>query len=937
MLRASLGSEASTVSALTSPAVSTTHGELAHRQSEQHRSAGSCGPSLAPAAVQDLLHLLLHSLHQLPRLRSPQPGGSASNAAAQHTALPNQQAAGDDSFQAELNVARFTVQTLLSEVERPAAQNVPTATANRHVAADGTQTLWPQQAFTAAASQTQTPASEQAEHATQTKGHELPTQSAQASQTSGAVPDVTGFEVEQQCRRADKWKSRCKQAQLDLAAAKSAAAEASGANLGREAAHRAGFVPEASTSLQPSSGAPTVPGQQDDSQQTEQAVTSHAACAEQLQAAVSISDALAAANAELRSALAAQRADADTERRMLRDQLGAAEASQRQAASEAAALHSSLEGARRQLAVLKASLQAERNQSETQAGDLLAEKEKVVALEVRLAAEADKLSRARAAVLDTVEKLRKVAESASGQAQLVQAQQHSAALEAALHGAHEKLARRRSQFRLLQESHAQAVATLQASFQAAEATASGLRTQHAEAVASQEQSQQQQDITVGEMKQLRDGIEEAARCHEHTLQELRAARDSLAAVASAAAYAAEPDGCCARPGVASGLTLSDMTQRASDAVSKLTRRCSNLEAMLRLVECDRDRAVSEALAVNDTAQRAVQESQTARASEAAALAACEALQATIRELRQQHELECLALGERHVTDMQNFQAAMAESRAALKQREAQDAADALGHSQAAAEAARADELAACRAQHAAELETKTQQHAAEMEQVQKELAAAASANDVTREHFIWYQAQKAQEVAALERRLRLVLQQPPQILSVIRGNSPPCVQKPPGPMRRSVQSTVGKHIKAVKPARRQPLRPMVIKADGSLQRSPRAPQPTPAEANSDPAPGGTARVILAAIESDAKAAAARDAELERAARQVAEAALAQAASAVDALRERVRSLQRELAACKERALAAEALAAAARGQESAARQHSSQLQVLGFPWIFHGL
>ena len=929
MLRAALGSDASMVSAPTLLVESETHGDMTHRQSEQHHSAGTCGPSLAPAAVQDLLHLLLHSLHQLARLRSQQPGGSSSSAAAQFPASPDQQATEDDSFQNELNVSRFTVQTLLLEVEWPAFGNVPTALAERQMTADGTQTLWPQQDITAAASQT--PACEQTEHATQTKGHELPTQAGQASQTVGAVPDMTGIEVEQQCRRADKWKFRCRQAQLDLAATQGAAAEAAGVTPGKEAAHEARSVPEASTGLQPSSAASEVPGQQDDSQQTEEAVTSHAACAEQLRAAVSVSDALAAGNAELRSALAAQRSDADAERRTLMDQLGTAEASHRQAAGEAAALQSSLECARWQLAALEASLQTEKNQSAMRAEQLLAEQKRVVALEVRLVAEADKLNKARTAVLDTVEKLRKVVEGASGQAQLLQAQQRDVALEAALHEAHEKLARWRSRLRALQERHAQAVHTLQASLQAAETTALCLQTQQAEEVASREQSQQQLDRTVTEMKQLQDGIEEAARCHEHTLQELQAARDSLAAVASAAARATEPDGCCGHPGVAGGLPLSDLTQRASDAVSKLSKRILNLEAMLRLMEADRDRAVSEALAVNDTARHAVQESQTARTSEAAALAACEALQATIEKLRQQHELECLALGERHVADMQNLQAAMAESRATLKQREAEDAAEALGQSQADADAAHADQLAACRAQHAAELETQTTQHAAGMERVQRELAATASASEMVSEQFNRYQAQKAEEVAALERRLRLVLQQPPQTPGVVRGIMPPCVKKPPGPIRRSMQSTAGKHVKATKPTRRQPLRPVAIRAENSLQRSGQAREPTPAEASSVPMKDGVARVILAAIESDAKAAAAREAELERTQRQIAEAALAQATSAVDALHERVRGLQRELAACKERALAAEASSAAARGQESAARQQSSQLQVLAFP------
>ena len=926
-MRASLGSDVGTVSTLLSPVVSTTHSQARHGQSEPNRSPGSGGSSLAPAAVQDLLHLLLHSLHQLSRLRSQQAGGSQSNATGQLSAFPDQQAAEHDSFQHELNVASFTVQTLLSEVESPAIQDAPTAPVNRNLAADGTQTLWPQQDLTATASQT--PRSKQAEHATQTKGCEQSSQAAQASQTSAAVADVTGHELEQHCRRADKWKLRYRQAQQDLAAAQCAATEAAGASLGCEAAHDARSVPEASSSnLQPSSAAPTVPGQQDESQQTEDAAASHAACAEQLRAAVTVSDALAAANAELRSALGAQRSDADAETRTLRDQLVAAEANHRLAAEEAAGLQTSLEGAHRQLATLEAGLQAERDQSAMQATDLLAEKEKVSVLEVRLAAEAEKVNRARTAVLDTVDKLRKVAESPNGQAQLAAAQHRNTALELALHEAQGKLVRWRSRLRALQESHAEAVGTLQASLSAAEATASGLRTQHAEAVASLEQSQQQQATSAADAKRLKDGVEKDARRHEQTLHELQAAKDSLAAVVSAAAILAEPDGCCARPGVDNGGTLSALTQRAGDAVSKLIRRSSNLEAMLRLMEADRDRAVSEALAVNDTAGRAVEEGQTARASEAAALSACEALQAMIRELRQQHELECLALGERQVADMRKLEAAMVESRVALDRREAEDAADAVGQSQADADAAHADQLAACRAQHAAELETHRTPHAAEVERAKIELTAAASANEAVKEHFARYQAQKAEEVAALESRLRVVLQQPPQTPHVIMGSIPPCVKKLPGQVRRSVQSTASKHIKAAKPARRQPLRPVAIKAANSRQHSVRGLEPTPAEASSVPALDGTARVILAAIESDAKAAAAREAELERTQRQVSEAALAQATSAADALHERVRGLQRELATCKERAAAADASAAAARGQQSSARQRSSQLQVL---------
>ena len=926
MSQASLGGDAGTVSALTSPIVSTSHGEATQRPSEQRPSVAFCGPTLAQAAVQDLLHLLLHSLHRLSCLRPQQPGGSPSSTAADPTASPDQQAAADDGFQNEVSLAMFTVQTLLSEVESPAA-GVP---ATRNMTAKGTQTMWPQERCAGTAG----PAShrQQAEHATQTKGRKQPHQAAQASQTSAGATDVTSLELEPQCRRADKWKSRCKQTQLDLAAAQSAAAEPGAAAPGREAAHGARSVPEASTSLQPGSSSPTMGApQQDASQQTEEeGMAPRAACPEQLRAAVSVSDALAATNQELRSALAAQQSDADIERRTLTDQLGAAEARHRQSAGEAAACHASLEGARRQLAALEASLQAERDDSAMWARDLLAEKAKVVALQARLGAETDKLERARVAVLDTVEKLRKVAESASGQAQLVALQRRNVALEAALHEAKDKLARRRSQICALQESHAQAAATLQTSLQAAEATASGLRSQCAEAVASREQSQQQLCRSAAESKHMQAAAGEATRRQERTLQELQSARDALAVISSAAASAAESDGCCARFEVASGSTTSELTQRANDAVSKLTRRCSNLESMLRLIESDRDRAVNEALAVNDTAQRAVEESQTARASEAAALAACEALQATIQELRQQHELERLALSERHAAGMRGLEAAMVESRAVLQQREAEDAAKSLRALQADADAAHAQELAACKAQHAAELETQTAQHAAEMEQAKRELASAASASDSVREHFVRYQAQKAEEVAALRHRLHVVLQQPPRPSRVITSSVTSCGNKLPGQVRRSAQSTAGKHVKAAKPARRVPMRPVVNKADDSIQHSVRGPEPTRTEASSVPTPDRTARMILAALEGDAKAAAVREAEFERTQRQIAEAALAQAMSAVDTLHERVRGLQRELAACRERAVAAGASAAASRDQESSARQQSSQLQVLAF-------
>ena len=101
--------------------------------------------------------------------------------------------------------------------------------------------------------------------------------------------------------------------------------------------------------------------------------------------------------------------------------------------------------------------------------------------------------------------------------------------------ARRKLEQRRSQTRALQENHAQVIARLQRRADAAELATAESRTQCAEAVLSRDQVQQQQQSTAVEIKQLRDLFEEAASRHEHTVQELHAARDAhwLAIVAAA--------------------------------------------------------------------------------------------------------------------------------------------------------------------------------------------------------------------------------------------------------------------------------------------------------------------------------------------------------------------------------------------------------------------
>ena len=278
---------------------------------------------------------------------------------------------------------------------------------------------------------------------------------------------------------------------------------------------------------------------------------------------------------------------------------------------------------------------------------------------------------------------------------------------------------------------------------------------------------------------------------------------------------------------------------------------------------------------------------------------------------------------------------MVDSRAALKQQEAEVAADALGQSQAAAEAAHADGLATCRAQHLAELEAQSTQHAADLMGLRQQLAAAASASDVVREQFTRYRAQKAGEVAELDRRLRIAMQQTRmgKMLSdregpQVTGTLPLGGKRLAGQVRRCVQSTGGKHMRAAKPARRQLPRSTAAKLEGSSQpQRVKAPEPVPPAAMTELATDGTAQIILAAMESDAIAAMSREAELERVQRAAAEAALAQATAAADTLHERVRNLQRELAASKGRAADAEASASAARSRESSARQLISQLQV----------
>lgn len=918
VLRASLGVNACTDEDTVVPDV---HCEALDSQPQQRRvSAGDAAPGFAPPAVRDLLHLLLHSLDQL---------CCAQSAADQH------------SLEDEISAARCTVNTLLSEVEASAAPNLPAALPEQ--SAKNTQTVQAQLEHTGTAPDA--PAAVTSEHATQTKGHDQPPQTARGAQTHAAVPDSGRVELEQQCRRADKWKARCRQTQQELAAAQSAAAEGTILHRNRKASSEATPNDEASARLDPRSAVPTNADEHGSGQQIYPSTTqqSQAVCAEQLQAAVSGKASLAAANADLRSAISAQRSDADAELCMLKEQLAKAEAGQQQAAHETAAAQNSLEAVNKQLAALEASaqaekeqhaatdaqLRAEREQTSGLEATLAAEQDKVIALEVCICAEKEKLDRARVAVLDTVDKLRKVAEGAGHQAQLQALQERNTALETALHETRRKLEQRRSQTRAAQESHAQAVAMLQASADAADATISELRTQCAEAVSSRKQVQQQQESTAAEIKQLRDLFEEAASRHEHTVRELHAARDALVGAVSAVNCAIGQDGCCGQPGETHGSTVAELAQFADHAVAKLTKRCSALDAMLHLVESDRDRAVSQALTVNETAQLAAEQNQTARASEAAALAACEALQASIVELRKQHELECLALGERHVADMRSLEAAMVDSRAALKQQEAEDAADALGQSQAAAEAAHADELAACRAQHVLQLQTLATQHAADLEGLKRLLAAAASASDAVREHFTRYQAQKAHEVADLERRLRVAMLLQQHMTPTVGSKAPVGGKRLAGQMRRSMQSTAGKRTKAAKPARRQPLVSTdPVSRNSSRPQCPQAPEPAPPEASSEHNNDDTARLILAAIESDATAAAVREADIQRVQSEAAEVALAQAMSAADALRERVRGLQHELAACKGRAADAEASASAARARESSARQTISQLQVL---------
>ena len=98
----------------------------------------------------------------------------------------------------------------------------------------------------------------------------------------------------------------------------------------------------------------------------------------------------------------------------------------------------------------------------------------------------------------------------------------------------------------------------------------------------------------------------------------------------------------------------------------------------------------------------------------------------------------------------------------------------------------------------------------------------------------------------------------------------------------------------------------------------------------EPDPAG---FISAVMESDAIAEAAREISLELAQREAAEAALAQATAAGNALREQLKAVRRDLAACQARVAHAEAGAAAGRVQESSARQECRQLQVRRLPLL----
>jgi hypothetical protein len=265
---------------------------------------------------------------------------------------------------------------------------------------------------------------------------------------------------------------------------------------------------------------------------------------------------------------------------------------------------------------------------------------------------------------------------------------------------------------------------------------------------------------------------------------------------------------------------------------------------------------------------------------------------------------------------------MVDARAALKQRDAEHAADALAAARVAACSARVEELAAIRQQHDAELAACQAQHTAQVEALTAQLAAAEAACGSVREHFRRYQDQKAREVAALEERLRGTMKQPwapppPPICS----RTSAAIKMPAGQARRSATAVSAKHGRATKPARRGPLRPANPQKENiSLPQN----SPQLAHSISDGDPAG---FIAAVMKSDAMIAAAREVSLEHVQREAAEAALTQATTAADALREQLKGARRDLSACQARAVQAEAAAAAVRGQEASARQEYRQSQV----------
>ena len=803
-LRASLGMKGGPDADAGSPQASV----AIRRQHPSEVSAGEVKGGFTLGGACDLLHLLLYSLDRLAAVHDKGPGeGSPSQ-----TALAP--AAAD-----ELEAARFTVQTLLEELGAcVAAQTAgaPSALDAEPARAEHIQRVDAGTAPEAFGQQT-------AEQGTQTEVDQQHVFMAQAAQTDADASGGLVTELDQQRARAKKWKTRCKKVREDVAAAQAAEKEATAVSRAQKAALELRMADmEAACAPHENRSASAITRQQDSSMQQ-----ARAAGAEQSQSEVR--DSLAAINADLRAALAAQLSGAEGERRSLSDQIAAAEVGRRATAEQAEVLSSQLKAAQEQHATLEAALHAEKDRAEALQAGLRVETDKVASLEAGLRTERAKLDRARIAVLHTVDTLKKASEGSMRRLQLEAVAQRVEALKHALREAREKLAQRRKQLHTLRESHAQAMAGLQQTADAAEATASELRLQLTEAVQRHEMSQQQQDAAGAEISQMRALFEEAAQRHEHTQRELKVATDALAATASLAAGAAALDGASGVTAfVPDGAAVAELAQQADRAVGKLLRRCSALEATLRLVERDRDRAHGEAIEVYETARHAEEEIQAARASEAAALAACEAMELSIQQLRRQHELESLAAGERHAAEMRGWDAAMVDSRAALKQRDAEDAADALAAAQAAADAARADEVAATRQHHDAELAACQAQHAAQLDKLKAQLAAAEAARDSVREHFGRYQAQRAHEVAVLEDRLRAAMRQhwAPAPPPPTGSNTLAAVK---GQVRRSARTICGKNGKAAKSARRAPLRPSNCQKENGVdvQTSPKPAKPAP--------------------------------------------------------------------------------------------------------------